>query len=275
MESDKTALSDLITELLKNTERLRGTLRKTKSAQVRTKTETGLVLDFSMAWLRNFQGRFSNSNNKWETLNKVNLSFTKLSEWSHVATTRSRYLDLLKTLQADLIQLRSEVLSGAHLLSVPQNIPQLENLVPNSEMRQIIYRRWQEADRCVESAPLACVVMMGALLEALLLARVNKLDSQDIIFKQKSTPIDRETKKPLALPKWTLSNYIAVSHDLGWIRKAAKDVGVTLMEYRNLIHPEKQLRLKITIEPQDSRMFRAIFHELSKQIIESAGIGGD
>jgi len=61
-----------------------------------------------------------------------------------------------------------------------------------------------------------------------------------------------------------LSHYIAVSHEMGWVRKPAKDVSTTIMEYRNLIHPEKQWRLGIILEPQDSRMFFVIFSELSK-----------
>ncbi len=165
--------------------------------------------------------------------------------------------------------MRSGVVTGSLQSIVQKNIENLDILISDSTMRQIIYRRWDEICNCVESAPLACVVMVGALLEAFILARINKLDDKSVVFKLKSAPIDLKSKKALNLTEWTLSNYIAVSHEMGWIRKSAKDVSVAIMEYRNLIHPEKQWRLNVILEPQDSRIFFTIFNELSKQIIES------
>ncbi len=84
-----------------------------------------------------------------------------------------------------------------------------------------------------------------------------------------AAPLDSKTKKALKLQKWTLKHYIDVAHELSWIRKSAKDVGVTLRDYRNYIHPEKELKHGIVLTDQDSRMFWVVFCALAEQVIES------
>ncbi|MCX6737753.1 MAG: hypothetical protein NTX26_03430 [Candidatus Parcubacteria bacterium] len=270
MNSNKVAAFQAISDQLKAVEKIRGLLKKNKSSQVRTMIEQNSIQNISLKWLKEGNEQMPMITSEWETLSQVNSDFNSLTEWSHYATSRNRYLSLLKNVKANLIQLQSEVLSNSYERVVQKNIPNLEKLVTSSDMRQIIYRRWEEVGNCISVAPLSCVVMMGALLEALLLARVNQLDDKSVIFKLKSTPIDPVTKKSRNLSEWTLNNYIAIAHEMRWIRKPARDISTTIMEYRNLIHPEKQLRLGIVLEPQDSRMFFAIFKELSNQIIESA-----
>jgi hypothetical protein len=134
----------------------------------------------------------------------------------------------------------------------------------------ILRRRWSEARVCRDSgAPLAAIVMMGSLLEALLLARANRLEDKSVLFKAKSAPIDSGTKKALKLQEWTLRHYIDVAHDLGWIARSAKDVGETLRDYRNYIHPEKELKHGVVLTVKDARMFWVVFCVLAEQVIES------
>jgi hypothetical protein len=66
--------------------------------------------------------------------------------------------------------------------------------------------------------------MMGGLLEALFVARANLMTNKTPLFRAKATPIDSKTKKPLALPEWTLRPYIDVAAELGWISRSGKDV---------------------------------------------------
>jgi len=268
MGDERVIKANNIGDLLSDVERLRKTLQKQSTIQIRGKTERELIRSVALGWFEKYEGTLSDGTEAWETLSQVSENFKDLDALSQSATTKARYLELLRIIQARLIQLRSEALSGAKKTVVRPGVVDLGALVPNADMQKIIYLRWEETERCLDVAPLACVVMMGALLEALLLARVNKLDDKAAIFKLKSTPLDK-SGKPISLSDWTLQNYIGVAHEMGWIRKSAKDVSVTMMEYRNLIHPEKQLRLKIILEPQDSKMFWAVFKELSKQLVDS------
>jgi hypothetical protein len=110
--------------------------------------------------------------------------------------------------------------------------------------------------------------MMGALLEALLLARANRLNDKSKLFLSKSVPKD---KGGTALPQrdWTLANYIDVGHELGWLRQSARDVGVVLRDYRNYVHPAKELAHGVHIEQADSEMFWLLFQSLASQIVAS------
>ncbi len=263
-------LNNVIEEILGDIERTRKLLSKSKTPQVRTINEQEVIRAVAKSWFERYKTKFPTTDQEWETMTQIDCDYNDLLDWSYKATSRVRYLELLRVIKSNLIRVRSEILSGSYRKAVSKNILNLERLVPNGEMRQIIYQRIGETEKCLLIAPLAATVMMGALLEALFLARINKLDDKSILFKLKSIPLEDDGRTPLNLSKWTLKYYIPVAHEMGWIRKAAKDVSSIMMEYRNLIHPEKQLRLGVTIEPQDANMFWVIFMQLSEQIVESA-----
>jgi hypothetical protein len=112
--------------------------------------------------------------------------------------------------------------------------------------------------------------MMGGLLEALFLARANRLEDKSPLYKAKAAPVEKNTRKNIPLDKWMLNSFIEVAAELGWIRKPAKDLGTILRDYRNYIHPERELRTGFTLEKEDALMFWQIFNQVSKQIIINA-----
>jgi hypothetical protein len=123
-------------------------------------------------------------------------------------------------------------------------------------MQEVLTRRWQECVACLAaSAPLAAVVMMGGLLESLFLARVNREPNKKSVFTASSAPKDPKTGMPLGLRDWTLRDYIAVSHELGWIPQSVRDVSQVLRDYRNYIHPQKELAHQLALTVSDARMF--------------------
>jgi hypothetical protein len=126
--------------------------------------------------------------------------------------------------------------------------------------------------KCIEgSAFLAATVMMGGLLEALLVARANRMSDKSPLFAATSTPIDPKTKKPLDLRQWTLAPYIDVSHELGWITRSAKDVAIVLRDYRNYVHPEKERSHGVTLSREDAVMFWELVKTLTRQLLTSVG----
>ena len=60
-----------------------------------------------------------------------------------------------------------------------------------------------------------------------------------------------------------------VANELRWIRQSAKDVGQVLRDYRNYIHPEKELSHGVTVDGQDTAMFVKAFCSIAGQIIAS------
>lgn len=130
-------------------------------------------------------------------------------------------------------------------------------------MQVILAQRWRECVICVNSgAPLAATVMMGGILEGLLLATINQLSNMAPVFTATSAPRDK-LGKTLPLKDWTLKNNIDVAHELKWITTAAKDISEVMRDYRNYIHPQKELSHGVTLVEADAQML----WEIAKKMI--------
>jgi hypothetical protein len=150
----------------------------------------------------------------------------------------------------------------------PDTPPSFATIAADVEMQQLLLSRWNECVSCVNyGLPLSATVMMGGILEALLIARINKLSDRAPAFKAKAAPKDR-AGTVLKLRDWTLSNYIDVAHELGWISDTYKDVGAILRDYRNYIHPYKEYQHKKNIAPDDAKMLWEIGKSMVRQILK-------
>ena len=149
--------------------------------------------------------------------------------------------------------------------------PDFSPLAGNQEMRGILTRRWNECAKCVKAdAHLAAIVMMGGLLEALFVARANKMPDKAPLTSAASAPKDKATGKTTNYENWMLDSYIKVGFELKWITESAKDLADTLKEYRNFIHPAKELRYGVTLGINDSSMFWQVTKALARQLLLSA-----
>lgn len=110
--------------------------------------------------------------------------------------------------------------------------------------------------------------MMGGLLEGLLLARVNREPNQQPIRTAKAAPKDRKTGTPLPLKDWTLKDFIDVAHELRWVTVSAKDVSIVLRDYRNYIHPQKELSHGVTLQSEDASVLWEVAKSISKQLLK-------
>jgi hypothetical protein len=137
-------------------------------------------------------------------------------------------------------------------------------------MKEILRRRWTECCACIgANAPLAACVMMGGLLEGLLLSRVNSQSNKSPIFTAAAAPKDKQGKT-LPLKDWKLNNYIDVAHELRWISQTLKDMGGVLRDYRNYIHPQKELSEKISLSVGDANILWEISKNIARQVLESS-----
>ena len=135
-------------------------------------------------------------------------------------------------------------------------------------MRDILERRWIEIEKCLSAdASLSATVMMGGILEGLLMAKVNTFANTNKLFKCNSIPSYSNTQKKMPLNKWTLKTYIEVAYEMGWIGEVAKKVGVVLRDYRNYIHPQKELTHGIHISSKDARIFWSITSALANELL--------
>lgn len=169
-----------------------------------------------------------------------------------------------------MTNIRTDIIneSTKEITHTTDNAPDFSPLTADTKTQKILISRWEECCRCIAGkAPLAATVMMGGFLETLLLSRVNKEPNKAIIYTAKTSPKDNKTGKPLPLKDWTLRHYIDVAHELKWISESAKNVGEVLRDFRNYIHPHKQLSHGIELKPEDASLFWEITKSISRQLL--------
>lgn len=186
---------------------------------------------------------------------------------------KQTYLGLLKDAKNALVELRSSALTQTSVTATANTddlAPDFSPLAGNVEMRDILTRRWHECHKCVQAgAHLAAIVMMGGLLEALFVARANKMTDKSTLIGATTAPKDKTTGKTLNYQDWMLDSYIKVGHELKWISDSAKDIADVLKEYRNYIHPEKERRHGVVLAFNDSAMFWQVTKGIVRQLLLS------
>ncbi|MBS1792103.1 MAG: hypothetical protein JST85_30635 [Acidobacteria bacterium] len=252
---------------IKEIDSLKRMLKKSSSQQVRSSEECSVIKAVCLTWFRNHRPIVEASIGE-DLLKDVDVVYKNILVASDRATLRSRYYQELKVAHSRLSEIRNYTISSPPTTITADTPPSFAPLVSNVEMQEILKRRWSECAKCVEAgAPLAAIVMMGGLLEALLLARVNKATNKPAIFAATKAPKDKTTGKTLPLQEWTLRHYIDVAHELDWISASAKDVGEVVRDYRNYIHPHKELSHGVILNDGDANLFWEIAKSIARQIL--------
>lgn len=167
---------------------------------------------------------------------------------------------LLTRVRQIAVQKLSEAVRGKPIDQHPSeiDIPHWNGIVADAGLRQVLEKRWGEVVVCYKAnLHLSTIVLLGSILEAVLLDKMQANPSK--ANTSKSTPKDK-TGTAKHFKEWTLSDFIAVAHDLGLISKNTKDFSHTLREYRNLIHPREQLQTGIFPNDITSQMAFLIVH---------------
>jgi len=206
-------------------------------------------------------------------LKEIDSTFKQTLAATHHSTSRTRYIGLAKSIKQLLSTLQTEraielIGSTKQLVATSDAAPSFASIATDVEMQKLLTNRWNECVACVGyGLPLSATVMLGGLIEALLVARINGLADQSPVHKAAAAPKDR-VGKTLALKEWGLSNYIDVANELGWISDTYKDVGAMLRDYRNYIHPYKEYQHKKTISPGDAAMLWEIGKSIMNQLLK-------
>jgi hypothetical protein len=252
-------------------DRLRAALRRRSTSQVASIDERSLVKATAHTWFHSIRPRLATYHSTG-ALPKTDQLFSQLLDLADHHTTRAKYFSLLHSLKQTLAELRGEIIAAAASLAQETkgaNAPDFKTLIHDPRMESILVRRWEETQGCLKvGAHLAATVMMGALLEALFLARVNALSDKGPVFKAAATPRDHRTHNPLPLKEWALKDYIDVASELGWIRQSAKDIGAVLRDYRNYVHPYKEFTHGVALAAEDTTIFWTVFTSLAEQVLK-------
>lgn len=264
MSNAHAAVDASISEL----DRLRRALRN-GNRQVRSEEERALIRAVSLAWFNNRRNTIGESVDE-DLLSDADRLYKEMLTACDRATSRNRYDDIIKQLRTSLSEIRGYAVKPAprNLAPTTDTPPPFSTLVPDPAMQAVLQRRWSECSKCIAAdAPLAAIVMMGGLLEALLLARLHKEPNRSTVFKAASAPKDK-SGKTLQLQEWTLRHYIDVGHELGWISKSAKDVGEVVRDYRNYIHPQKELSHGVVLRDGDAELFWEVAKSIARQLLK-------
>jgi hypothetical protein len=104
----------------------------------------------------------------------------------------------------------------------------MKDLIRDPELAEVLEGRLAEARICDRhGAYTGAIIMLGSLLEGVLLDAV----------KSRMAKLDRP------LDKWMLNDLITTAHREKWIQSDVRDFGGKLRDYRNLVHPNAQVRL--------------------------------
>lgn len=261
--SAATPVSAALADLAK----LKSALASTRTPQVRSAETRSQMKAVALAWFNGYR-EVSLQAAQPDALSPVDAAYSDLLTASERFPSALRMRSLVKTLRADLISLQTDIVSSGGSTARNSETPPSFSSIPDVQMQQVLERRWRECLACLEAgAPLAATVMMGGLLESLFLARVNRDSNKQAIFTASSAPKDSKTQKPLGLRDWTLNDFIAVAHELRWISQGVRDVSHVLRDYRNYIHPQKELSQQLALSSSDAKLFWQVFKAIAVKLL--------
>jgi hypothetical protein len=258
----KTAPPTPIGSILEDMAKLLKSLGQVRSKQINSVEVRSHFKAVAGAWFSTYRVAAAGHN-----LSDLDANFELLLTAAERQPSTANIRRIAKAIRTDLVVLQTAVVAAPASRPAADPPPSFA-AVPNEVMRQVLTRRWNECVTClVAGAPMAATVMMGGLLESLFLARVNREPDQRPIFTSNAAPKDSRTSNPKSLKEWGLADYIAVAHELGWISRAANDVSDVLRDYRNYIHPQKELSSQAALTPDDARMFWVVAKEMATRLL--------
>jgi len=132
----------------------------------------------------------------------------------------------------------------------PPKAPSVFWFVAASELRSQVERDWDELRRVDGvQASKSCVLLSGGILEGMLL---DVLTQEEERAREAFTALNR--KPATSLDRWDLVDLINVARALGIIPESASHLSQALREFRNLVHPGKQLRDQVQLTPEDAAL---------------------
>ena len=111
-------------------------------------------------------------------------------------------------------------------------------------IRHFLKRDYQDIQKCFGAECWkAVVILCGGCLEAIL---------YDVLKQSEAQAVQSNKHGRGTLKEWTLENHIEVATDLGLITKGVGSFSHSLRDYRNLVHPLKEIRGDYKIQREEA-----------------------
>ena len=115
----------------------------------------------------------------------------------------------------------------------------LAEIIADTALTNLLRKRLDEARTCREyGAHLSSVIMLGSVLEGVL--HDVAMQRHGEASRCRLAPKDR-SGRPRPIQQWTLIQLVDVAHACGWIELDAHRFSQELREYRNMVHPAREL----------------------------------
>ncbi len=143
----------------------------------------------------------------------------------------------------------------------------ISKLGADTEFNKIIQSRFNEIQITIENkAPLATIVLCGSVLEGILLSVAK--NNMKVFNRSSSVPKDKSGNNK-NISNWTLEDLINVSHNIDLIDISIKEFSKSLKEFRNYIHPRKQIETKFNPTDETADICYRVMIGAIKQIIDN------
>jgi hypothetical protein len=180
----------------------------------------------------NFIGRFADLDNFIKDFNQ----YLAFDNWKVVRNEKE--ITFVKADKINFEDSSSEIEEDEFLKREFSEIS-LEKIGLDGVITETLKFRFEEMKRCLSAnAPLSVIFLAGSTLEGILLGIALKYPKE---FNQsKISPKDQDGKVK-KIPDWTLSNFIDVAHDVGFLMEDLRKFSHSLRDFRNYIHPYAQV----------------------------------
>jgi hypothetical protein len=180
----------------------------------------------------NFIGRFADLDNFIKDFNQ----YLAFDNWKVVRNEKE--ITFVKADKINFEDSSSEIEEDEFLKREFSEIS-LEKIGLDGVITETLKFRFEEMKRCLSAnAPLSVIFLAGSTLEGILLGIALKYPKE---FNQsKISPKDQDGKVK-KIPDWTLSNFIDVAHDVGFLMEDVRKFSHSLRDFRNYIHPYAQV----------------------------------
>ena len=119
-----------------------------------------------------------------------------------------------------------------------------KTIISNRKLLNILERDYRDIQKCLEAECWkAVIILCGGCLEAIL---------YDVLKQREAQALQSTKHGRGALEDWTLENYIEVATDLGLITRGVESFSHSLRDYRNLVHPLKEIRGNYKIQREEA-----------------------
>ena len=133
------------------------------------------------------------------------------------------------------------------------------HFVDDIKLRKILERDYAEIQRGIISLNWkSSIILSGGAIEAILL----DLLSKDAVKAKKSNKAPQEKD----LSKWDLNDLIEVAVETDLVDGEAAKLSHSVRDYRNLVHPGKEMRSKLKVEPEEAKIALQVFNILIKEL---------